>query len=126
MALPLIRYRLWQSEQNLRRFLDPLLTTWDPNWAAYMADTLRDMPMDLRIPPLATDADLRRLTMPVLVLGAADDISFPGLAVVNRVRAIVPHADGELIPACKHCVPTTEEFRSWLANRLTAFCARDR
>jgi len=119
MALPLLRYRLWRSERNLRRFLDPLLTTWDEDWAAYMGDTLRDMPMDLRIPPLATDDQLRALSMPTLVLGAADDISFPGRPMAARVKALVPHADVEVIADCKHCPPTTDAFRAWLAARLT-------
>lgn len=121
MALPLLRYRLRRSDRNLRRFLDPLLTTWDADWAAYMGDTLRDMPMDLRVPPLATDDELRRLTMPVLALGAADDLSFPGAAVAGRVRSAVPHAEVEVIAGCKHCPPTTPEFRAWLSGRLSAF-----
>ena len=121
MALPLLRYRLWRSERNLRRFLDPLLTTWDEDWAAYMGDTLRDMPMDLRVPPLATDDQLRALSMPTLVLGAADDISFPGRPMAARVKALVPHADVEVIADCKHCPPTTDAFRAWLAARLTHF-----
>jgi 2-hydroxy-6-oxonona-2,4-dienedioate hydrolase len=126
MALPLLRYRLWRSERNLRRFLDPLLTTWDADWARYMGESLRDMPMDLRIPPLATDAELKRLTMPVLVLGAAEDISFPGEEVVARVRSQLPHADGELIAGCKHCPPTTDNFRAWLGSRLGDFFAARR
>lgn len=121
MALPLLRYRISGSEVDLRRFLAPILTAWDEEWAAYMADTLRYMRTDLRIPPVASDADLRGLTMPVLVLGGSDDISFPGEAVVRRIRALVPHADGEVIPACKHCPPTTPDFRNWLADRLTSF-----
>jgi 2-hydroxy-6-oxonona-2,4-dienedioate hydrolase len=121
MALPLIRYRVWRTEANLRRFLDPLLTTWDPDWANYMADTLQDMPMDLRIPPLATIAQLQQLTMPVLVLGASNDLSFPGAAVVKQLAAHAPDVEGEVIAACKHCPPTTDEFRGWLADRLTGF-----
>jgi pimeloyl-ACP methyl ester carboxylesterase len=121
MALPLIRYRLWRSERNLRRFLAPLLTTWDDEWAGYMGDTLRDMRMDLRIPPLATDEQLRALSMPVLALGAADDISFPGEPLVARVKALVPRVDAEVIAACKHCPPTTDEFRAWLSERLARF-----
>ena len=121
MALPLLRYRIWRSERNLRRLLEPLITTWDPDWAGYTGDAVRDMPFDFRIPPLATDDELRRLVMPLLVLGASDDISFPGEAVVRRIKALAPHALGEVIPDCKHCPPTTPEFRDWLANRLTAF-----
>jgi 2-hydroxy-6-oxonona-2,4-dienedioate hydrolase len=121
MALPMIRYRVWRTERNLRRLLDPLFTTWDPDWAGYTGDAIRDMPFDARIPPLATDDELRRLTMPVLALGAAEDISFPGEAVAARIRSQVPHADVEVIPGCRHCPPTTEEFRAWLGSRLTSF-----
>jgi pimeloyl-ACP methyl ester carboxylesterase len=124
MAWPLLRYRLRRSERNLKRLLDPLFTTWDADWAGYTGEAVRDMPFDFRIPPLATDEELRRLTMPLLVIGAADDISFPGAAVVRRVREVVPDAGGEVIPDSKHCPPTTPEFRAWLAARLTAFIAR--
>jgi pimeloyl-ACP methyl ester carboxylesterase len=121
MVLPLLRYRVRRSERNLRRLLDPLFTTWNDDWAGYTGDAVRDMPFDLRIPPLATDDELRRLTMPVVVLGAAEDISFPGEAVVRRLRSVLPQAEGEVIPGSKHCPPTTPEFRNWLADRLTTF-----
>lgn len=125
MALPMLRYRITGSEASLRRFLDPLLTTWDADWAGYMGESLRDMPFDPRIPPVATDADLLRLTMPLMVLGAADDVSFPGEAVVSRVRSVLPDAEVEVIPGCKHCPPTTPEFQTWLSDRLTQFFSGD-
>lgn len=124
MALPLLRYRLRPSEASLRRLLEPLFTTWDDDWAGYTGTAVQDMPFDMRIPPLATDAELRRLTMPVLVLGAAEDISFPGDAVVRRVRDLLPDAEGEVIPHSRHCPPTTPAFRQWLANRLVTFLDR--
>jgi pimeloyl-ACP methyl ester carboxylesterase len=48
MAWPLLRYRLRRTDQNLRRLLEPLITTWDVDWSAYMADTLRYLRTDLR------------------------------------------------------------------------------
>lgn len=126
MALPLMRYRMSGSEKSLRRFLDPLLTSWDDHWTAYMGATLRDMRTDLRIPPLATDEELRRLTMPLLVLGGEEDISFPGGAVAERIRSVLPHAEAEVIAGCRHCPPTTPEFRAWLAERLAVFFGEER
>ncbi len=68
MALPLIRYRVWQSDGSLRRLLDPLFTTWDADWAGYTIDAVRDMPFDFRIPPLGTDQELgRRPIYPICV-----------------------------------------------------------
>jgi 2-hydroxy-6-oxonona-2,4-dienedioate hydrolase len=124
MALPLLRYRMRPSKANLEKLLRPLLTAWDDDWAAYMADTVRDMRIDPRIPPLATDAALRDLAVRTLVLGADEDISFPGRPMVERVRALVPHAETELLQHCKHCPPTTPEFRSWLSDRVTSFLER--
>ncbi|MEM9702762.1 MAG: alpha/beta fold hydrolase [Planctomycetota bacterium] len=121
MAWPLLRYRLRSTEENLRRFLDPLLTTWDDDWARFMGEGIRDMPFDPRIPPLAADAELARLTMPVLTVAAADDISFPGESVVRRIKQAVPHADAESLPDCKHCPPTTPAFRETLSHRLARF-----
>lgn len=121
MALPLLRYRIRPSEANLKALLRPLLTSWDGEWAAFMADTWKDMKLDPRIPPLATDGELRGLSVPTLVIGADEDISFPGEAMVERVRTLVPNVEVELLRQCRHCPPTTPEFRSWLAERVTRF-----
>lgn len=125
MALPLLRYRLRPTDANLRRLLAPLLTTWDDLWAGYMGDSMRDLRLDLRVPPLATDAELRGLTAPTLALAAEEDISFPGAALVARVKRLVPGADAEVIAGSRHCPPTTAEFRAWLAARAGAFFAAD-
>jgi 2-hydroxy-6-oxonona-2,4-dienedioate hydrolase len=59
-----------------------------------------------------------------LVLGGDEDISFPGRAMVDRVSALLPGAKTELLERCRHCPPTTPEFRSWLAQRVTSFLER--
>lgn len=119
MAWPMIRYRMSPTDDNARRLLAPLLSTPDEHWVRFMAGSLQDMVMDMRIPPLAGDDDLRRLTMPTLVLGGDADISFPGGPMAVRVRRLVPHADVEVIAGCKHCPPTTDAFRRWFAARVT-------
>lgn len=121
MAWPMIRYRIKPSDANLRKLLEPILTTWDEDWAGFMATSLNDMKMDPRIPPLASDDALKKLTMPLLVLGGDQDISFPGEAIAKRLAQTTPHADVEVLKNCKHCTPCTPEFRTWLANRLVTF-----
>jgi 2-hydroxy-6-oxonona-2,4-dienedioate hydrolase len=124
MAFPLVRYRLSPSRANLEAFLRPLLTTWDDDWASYMADTLKDMKIDPRVPPLATDDALRSLRTRTLVLGGDEDISFPGHPMVERVRALMPEVEAEVLQRCRHCPPTTPEFQAWLAGRVTSFLER--
>lgn len=124
MAWPMVRYRLSPTDQNAQSLLAPLLSTPDEHWVRFMADSLQDLVFDMRIPPLASDDELRRLTMPALVLGGDDDISFPGEAMVQRVRALLPQVDAEMIAGCRHCPPTTEAFRRWFADRVTAHVHR--
>jgi len=121
MAPPMIRYRIQPSEENLQKLLSPILTTWDKNWAGFIAATMKDMKLDVRIPPLASDEELRRLTMPTLVLAADQDISFPGDRIAKRLSQVAPDIDVEILQDCKHCPPTTAEFRQWLADRLSRF-----
>ncbi|PQO33358.1 alpha/beta hydrolase [Blastopirellula marina] len=121
MAWPMIRYQVRPSEANLQKLLLPLLSTWDDDWGGFIACTIRDLKMDPRIPPVATDEQLKQLTMPVLAIVGEEDISFPGHLVEQRLRSQVPTAEVEVVPGMKHCPPTTPEFRTWLAQRLTAF-----
>jgi 2-hydroxy-6-oxonona-2,4-dienedioate hydrolase len=116
-----MRYRLRPTEDNFKKLLDPILTTWDHDWADAVAVTLADMKVDLRIPPLASDEDLRQLTMPTLVLAADQDISFPGRLIERRLSKVAPQIDVEIMKDCKHCPPTTPKFRNWLADRVTEF-----
>ncbi len=121
MALPMIRHAIWPTSGSLRSLLHPIMTTWDEDWAGSVSCSLRDMRMDTRIPPLATDDDLRRLQMPTLVMAGAEDISFPGAKVLSRAMRFIPNVKTELIKDCKHCPPTTEEFRIWLGDKVSAF-----
>lgn len=121
MALPMLIYRLRPTKKHLQRLVAPLLTTWDDDWAHFIGDMQRNFLIDMRIPPLASDEDLRKLTMPTLVIAGDEDLSFPGQKLLDRVQRLVPDAEVELIKSCKHCPPTTDEFRRWLGDRLITF-----
>lgn len=121
MALPMIMYKLRSNENNLRRLVNNLITTWDEDWANYLGDSFNDFSPDFKIPPLATDEELKKLTMPCLIIGAENDISFPGNEVIMRSKNLIPNVETELIKGSRHSPPTTMEFRSWLKNRVKEF-----
>jgi pimeloyl-ACP methyl ester carboxylesterase len=121
IAVPMFMYRLFPSEDRLRRLFEPMFTTWDSDWAAYMGDAFRIFALDLRIPPLATDEQLRKLKPPTFVLGGSDDLSFPGEKMIDRIEAVAPQVKTMLIAGSKHCPPTTNEFRNWMAYRVVEF-----
>jgi pimeloyl-ACP methyl ester carboxylesterase len=121
MALPMMMYKIRSNEKNLRKMVDNLITTWDEDWANYLGDSFNDFSPNLKIPPLASDDELKNLRMPCLVIGAEDDISFPGEKLIERVKTHIPNVETELIKGCKHSPPTTPEFRRWLAERIKTF-----
>ncbi len=75
----------------------------------------------MKIPPLATDEELIKLTMPCLVMAAENDISFPGQPMLERVTNTISNPETELLQGSRHCPPTTPGFRRWLAERMGAF-----
>lgn len=119
MAWPMMKFRMNQSEKNLRGLLEHLVTTWDDDWSHYIGDSFLDFNPNMKIPPLATDVELSKLTMPVLVVAAEHDISFPGEAMIDRLQGKVPNLKTELLKGAKHSPPTTPEFREWLYKRVS-------
>ncbi|WP_163861640.1 alpha/beta fold hydrolase [Myxococcus eversor] len=122
VAIPMMLYRMSPSERRLKAFVRHLLTTTDDDWAPFLGDAVRACNMDMRIPALAKPEELARLKAPTLVLAGDGDVSFPGEKLLARARALFPTlADQELIKDCRHCPPTTDAFRQWLAGRISAF-----
>jgi len=121
IAWPMIMYKIRPTEERLQKFVSHLLTTWDEDWARYLGDSFNDFETNLKIPPIASDEELNSLTVPCLVIGAEDDISFPGDEVIERAESHIPIVETELIKNSKHSPPTTSEFRDWLGNRVKTF-----
>lgn len=119
MAWPMMKFRMSQSEKNLRGLLEHLVTTWDDDWSHYIGDSFLDFNPNMKIPPLVKDEELSRLTMPVLVIAAEQDISFPGEALIKRLQGKIPNLQTELLTGTKHSPPTTPKFRMWLYERIT-------
>ncbi|MDR9416398.1 MAG: alpha/beta fold hydrolase, partial [Gracilimonas sp.] len=70
MAIPMIKYKMNASEENLRNLVNFLITEWDDDWGHFLGDSMNDFKTPRSIPPLAADEDLQNLTMPVLAITA--------------------------------------------------------
>ena len=121
LAIPGILYRLNPSDKRLRAFAEPLLSTWDEDWAGYFGDSSQSFHADLRIPPLFTDQEVRSLKPDSLLIAAEEDLSFPGRAMIERVEGLNPDIQTELLAGAKHSPPTTDPFRMWLCDRIDQF-----
>lgn len=123
IGLPMGMYLLWPSARRLERFTRHLLTTPDHEWGPYLGDSFLAYDMkQMRVPPLARPEDFAALRAPVMVIGADQDLSFPGEALLTRAKALFPTLTRtELLRGCRHCPPPTDEFRAHLGGILTDF-----
>jgi 2-hydroxy-6-oxonona-2,4-dienedioate hydrolase len=122
LAIPMMMNRLFPSEARFEKFASNLLTTLDDDWLPYLRDAFSSFNMDMRVPMLAKPAELANLQAPVFVIAGDQDVSFPGAKLIARAKELFPSfAGAELIENCKHSPPTTDEFRGWLAGKLTSF-----
>lgn len=117
---PMLLWKLFRSDRRFEPIARALLTRTDDDWLPYLRDAFRAYRMDMRIPKLATPAELAGLRAPVLVIAAEEDVSFPGEKLLARARELFADVETELVAGSKHCPPTTDEFRRWLADRIAA------
>lgn len=117
---PLMVYRLSPSAARLERLVEAMFSSYDETWAKYFGDALLDYRLDMRVPPLFASV---AYDGPMLVFGGDRDVSFPGSALVERIRVLAPRAEVELLANCKHCPPFDAAFREEVASRVGAFLA---
>lgn len=124
IALPLLLYRLSPTPRRLERFLAHMITTKTDDWGPYLGDAVRSYRMDMRIPALVRADELAAFVAPVLVIAADDDVSFPGAALLDRVKDVFAGpVETELLEDCTHSPPTTPAFRAFLGDRIARFLA---
>lgn len=126
MGWPMTKFMMAPTEKRLRGFLKNLLITMDEEWVGYLGEAFTGFNLSMKVPALAQPEDVRGFEAPVLVPGADKDLSFPGEAVVSRAGELgVNLKAARVIEGSRHCPPTTEAFRSSLANDLRVFFEGD-
>lgn len=123
IAIPMTLYLMSGSAKRRAAFCKHMLSTPDDTWEEFMGDAFRAVHLGrVAIPKLARVGEFDGLEAPTLVLGAEQDLSFPGKPLLARMETLLSSpVETELMARCRHCPPTTDEFRGWLADRITSF-----
>ncbi|QDG53432.1 alpha/beta hydrolase [Persicimonas caeni] len=123
IGIPMAMYLLAPTQKRLEAFLAHMMTTRDEEWEAYMGEVFQAVNLGrVKIPRLAKVGEFDELRAPTIVLAADKDLSFPGEQVISRVEKLIPSLEAtELMADCRHCPPTTDEFRGWLTERISGF-----
>jgi pimeloyl-ACP methyl ester carboxylesterase len=126
VMVPMILYRLRPSRERMLRAARSLLTEPDEDFARQLGAVYRHVRLDVQLPQLATEEELRSFQGPVTVFAAEDDPFFPGEAVLARAREIFANlAHAERLQGCRH-VPSkaalarvNEEIQAFLGSSST-------
>jgi 2-hydroxy-6-oxonona-2,4-dienedioate hydrolase len=121
IGLPMLGWRLLRREASLRAFASALFTVHDEDWMRWLGDAVHHFKTNFSAPPLARPEDVAGWRGPVLVFGASDDLSFPGAALLARVRELFPGAETEWLEDCKHAPPFEDAFRERICERIGRF-----
>jgi 2-hydroxy-6-oxonona-2,4-dienedioate hydrolase len=120
-VMSMVLYRTFGSRAALARFIDSMLTGPDPRMEEYLAAALAHYKIDPQVPPLGRPEALAGFRRPTLVVGASDDVTAPGAAMLERARALFPHATRELLANCKHIPPADSVSRAKLCGLIASF-----
>lgn len=125
LALPALAFRLAPSRERLEAVVDPLFSEPPPPlWLETIGAVLRHVRVETELPAPVSRAELERFRSPALVVAAEDDLLFPGRAVLERARAVVPNLAGaELLRGSRHVPPHRDRVAT--VDRLRRFLFRE-
>lgn len=121
LGLPMLGWRVFGHKGSLQALVDALFTDTDPAWSAWLGLAMQSYNMDFRAPPLPEPGELSPWAGPTLVVGADEDVSVPGEAVLAGARAVWPHAETELLRKTRHSPSMRPEARAALCDRIARF-----
>lgn len=122
VGLPMLLYTAFPSPKRLERAVAQLFTTPDSEWRDYLGEALRGVKLDFRAPRPLRDGALSGFAAPVQVIAADGDLSFPGVALLTRAKAVFPNLTAtELLTQTRHTPAFTPEARQHLTETILAF-----
>lgn len=107
--LPMKLYRLTKNIRHLRKVVSALFSEHDSFAMTFLSEVFLHFNMDFSPVPLIKPEEAKRITRPVHLVGAGNDVFFPGAKVLERMRKIFPsHSECLLLPESRH-VPGTAD-----------------
>jgi pimeloyl-ACP methyl ester carboxylesterase len=103
ISFPLIKFMVTKSDKHYHQFLDSLLTTKDDYFVKLQKHILLGVKVDFRRPKLLTKNNVEHFDKPVYIIGAENDLFFPGKQIIEKSKKLFKQVAGEhLIKGGKH------------------------
>lgn len=117
---PMKRFRKTQKAEDRDRFLDALFTEPDKFAQEFLAKVFAHFTMDFSPIPTIKKAEAAKISTPIYLVGAKNDLIFPGEKMLKRVERIFPSiAESLLLDHSKHVQGKADNLKleSWIRNK---------
>lgn len=88
--IPMKRFMKRKQPKHLHQFLDAAFTQKDEFAYNYLSQVFQHFIMDFTPVPVIKTKDAQRITAPITLFAAEDDIVFPGAKMIKRSKKIFP------------------------------------
>ena len=101
--IPMKRYMWTKKVKFVEGFLNALFTDRDEFAVKFLSKVFLDFKMDFSPIPTIKESDAKKITVPLTIIGADDDLIFPGEKLLKRAKSIFPSLKKEwLLNDSKH------------------------
>lgn len=88
--IPMKRYMWTKKIKFVERFLSALFTERDEFAVKFLSKVFLDFEMDFSPIPTIKENEAKKITIPLTIIGADDDLIFPGAKLLKRAKSIFP------------------------------------
>ncbi len=121
LTFPLIRYKLSKSDVNLKKFLNAFVPEDNEFLFRLLKTIMTGIKLDTRIPALAKQKDLAHFGQPVYIIGAEEDVYFPGSelqktgpTLFSNLKEVHLLKGSKHMPAVRHYPEIQEKLKEWM------------
>lgn len=90
MFIPMKRYMSTQNPKHVEKFLYEIFTDRDEFAIQYLSKVFIHFDMDFTPMPVITKKEAKAITTPITLIGAKNDVVFPGKKMLKRASKILP------------------------------------
>lgn len=110
--IPMKRYMRTGKQKFVESFLKEVFTTRDEFAIKYLSMVFEHFVMDFTPVPVISDNNAKRITTPIALFAAKQDIMFPGEKMLKRAKKIFPSLkESILLESSKHVQDHSDNLR---------------
>ena len=111
LTWPLIKWKLTKKDKDLDSFIGAFIPPNDPFMHKMLTIMMKGIKLDTRIPKLLKAKDIQHFDKPVYIIGAENDVYFPGGKVIEKSKILFKNLQGTYLLRNSNHMPSKESFK---------------